>query len=175
GTARRVWVAGEPGVRFESMDAQMAAALVSMARPVTKWAARVTDPSSVLRMLRRAIKIAMTPPRGPVFLALPMDMLDADNTEAVLPTVIPDHRAVARDLVGAAAAALAGAQRPLMLLGDGVAFAGAQLEATAVAERLGADVWLVDSSEPNLAAGHPLLRGQLGHMFGEVSTAAVRE
>lgn len=176
GHAPLVCVAGESGVRFESMDAQMAADLVSMARPVTKWAARVTAPSSVLRMLRRAIKIAMTPPRGPVFLALPMDVLDADTTEAVLPTVIPDTRAVAApDLIGAAAAALAGGQRPLMLLGDGVAAAGAQQEATAVAERLGADVWLVDSSEPNLAVGHPLLRGQLGHMFGEVSTAAVRE
>jgi benzoylformate decarboxylase len=174
GHAPLVCVAGESGVRFESMDAQMAADLVSMARPVTKWAARVTDPASLLRMLRRAIKIAMTPPRGPVFLALPMDVLDADNVELALPTVIPDTRAVAApDLVGAAAALLAGGQRPLILLGDGVAASGAQEQAGAVAERLGADVWLVDSSEPNMPAGHPLLRGQLGHMFGEVSTAVV--
>src|SRR3954451_24477704 len=41
-----VVVAGEAGVRYDSMDAQMAADLVSMARPVTKWSARVTDASS---------------------------------------------------------------------------------------------------------------------------------
>lgn len=175
GHAPLVCIAGESGVRYESMDAQMASDLVAMARPVTKWAARVTDPSSVLRMLRRAIKIAMTVPRGPVFLSLPMDILDADTSEAVVPTVVPATRAVATpDLVGRAAQLLSDARRPLMLLGDGVATAGAQREVTAVAERLGADVWLVDSSEPNMPADHPLVRGQLGHMFGHVSKAAVK-
>lgn len=176
GHAPIVCVAGEAGVQYESMDAQMAADLVSMARPVTKWAARVTHPASVLRMLRRAIKISMTEPRGPVFLALPMDVLDGLTDEPVVPTVVPDTRAVAADdLVARAGALLAGARRPVMLLGDGVAAAGAEHQATEVAELLGADVWLVDSSEPNAPVGHPLVRGQLGHMFGPLSTAAVRD
>lgn len=176
GHAPLVCIAGESGVQYEAMDAQMAADLVAMARPVTKWAARVTSPSSVLRMLRRAVKIAMTEPCGPVFLSLPMDVLDAVTDEPVVPTIVPQTRAVAApDLVARAADLLARARRPIVLLGDGVAAAGAEPEAAAVAERLGADVWLVDSSEPNMAAGHPLLRGQLGHMFGEVSTAAVRD
>src|SRR5215203_816825 len=72
-----VVIAGESGVKYEAFDAQMAADLVSIARPVTKWATRVTDPSSVLRVLRRAIKIAGTAPTGPVFVALPADVLDA--------------------------------------------------------------------------------------------------
>ncbi|HEY3606219.1 MAG TPA: thiamine pyrophosphate-binding protein [Pseudonocardiaceae bacterium] len=176
GHAPIICIAGEAGVCYDSMDAQMASDLVAMARPVTKWAARVTHPSSVLRMLRRAIKIAMTEPRGPVFLALPMDVLDADTAEAVVPTVVPATRTVATpDLIGQAAALLNGARRPLVLLGDGVATAGAQREVTAVAERLGADVWLVDSSEPNMSADHPLVHGNIGHMFGPVSTAAVKD
>lgn len=174
GHAPLICVAGESGVRYEAMDAQMAADLVAMARPVTKYATRVTHPTSLLRVLRRAVKLAMTPPRGPVFVALPMDVLDADTDEPALPTVIPDTRAVAApDLVEAAARLLAGAARPIVLLGDGVAASGGAAEATAVAERLGAQVWLVDSSEPNMPAGHPLVRGQLGHMFGQVSSAAV--
>jgi len=176
GHAPLICVAGESGVRYEAMDAQMAADLVAMARPVTKYAARVTHPGSLLRVLRRAIKMAMTPPRGPVFVALPMDVLDADTDEPVLPTVIPDTRAVAApEVVAEAARLLAGAGRPLLLLGDGVAASGGATQATAVAERLGADVWLVDSSEPNMPAGHPLVHGQLGHMFGEVSAAAVAD
>lgn len=176
GHAPLICVAGEAGVCYESMDAQMAADLVAMAKPVTKWAARVTDPRSTLRMLRRAVKIAMTEPRGPVFLSLPMDVLDADTEEPVVPTVIPSTRTLpAPDLVGRAAQLLADARRPVMLLGDGVATAGAQREVTAVAERLGADVWLVDSSEPNLAADHPLFRGVTGHMFGPVSKAVVKD
>ena len=85
GHAPLVVLAGDAGVQYEAMDAQMAADLVGMARPVTKWAGRVTHPSSLLRMLRRAIKIATTPPTGPVFLALPMDVLDAPNAEEVVP------------------------------------------------------------------------------------------
>jgi benzoylformate decarboxylase len=176
GHAPIVCIAGESGVRYEAMDAQMASDLVAMARPVTKWASRVTEPSSLLRMFRRAVKIAMTPPMGPVFLSLPMDILDAPNDEVAVPTVVPDTRATAAgDVVARAAALLVGARRPLLLLGDGVAQSGAEREVTAVAEKLGAKVWLVDSSEPNMPADHPLVQGQLGHMFGEVSTKAVRD
>lgn len=174
GHAPIVCIAGEAGVRFDSMDAQMASDLVAMARPVTKWAARVTDSRSAVRMLRRAVKIAMTEPRGPVFLSLPMDVLDADTAEEVRPTVVPATTTVATpDLIARAARLLSGAQRPLLLIGDGVATSMAQPEVTAVAERLGATVWLVDSSEPNMPASHPLVRGNLGHMFGQVSSAAV--
>ncbi|HEX3650547.1 MAG TPA: thiamine pyrophosphate-binding protein, partial [Pseudonocardiaceae bacterium] len=174
GHAPLVCVAGESGVRYESMDAQMASDLVAMARPVTKWAARVTDSRSVLRMLRRAVKTAMTEPRGPVFLSLPMDVLDADTAEEVIPAVVPATTSVATpDLIARAAQLLNGASRPLLLIGDGVAASGAEAEVTAVAELLGAGVWLVDSSEPNMPADHPLVHGQLGHMFGQVSTAAV--
>ena len=65
GGAPLVVIAGESGLRYDAMDAQMAADLVAIAEPVTKWATRVVDPSSLLRVLRRAIKIAATPPTGP--------------------------------------------------------------------------------------------------------------
>ncbi|MEU3454707.1 thiamine pyrophosphate-binding protein [Micromonospora sp. NPDC006766] len=171
-----VVIAGEAGVAYDAMDAQMAADLVSMARPVTKWATRVVDPRSLLRVLRRAVKTALTPPRGPVFVALPMDVLDALNDEPVLPTVVPETRTLpAPDLVARAGALLAGAERPLVLVGDGVSVSGAEPELTRVAEKLGADVWFVDSSEAHLPADHPLARGPLGHMFGSASRAAVAD
>lgn len=166
--------AGEAGIRYDAMDAQMAADLVAMARPVTKWATRVVDPSSVLRVIRRAIKIAMTPPRGPVFVCLPADVLDAPNDEDVVPTSVPVTRVVpAPDEVARAVAALAGAERSLIIMGDGVTQSGAQAELARVAELLGAEVWGANSSEVNMSYGHPLYRGALGHMFGEASRAAV--
>ncbi|MGW0395108.1 thiamine pyrophosphate-binding protein [Streptomyces sp. NPDC003042] len=162
-----VVVAGDAGVRYDAMDAQMASDLVAMARPVTKYATRVTDPRSVLRTIRRAVKIALTPPRGPVFVALPMDVLDELNSEPVLPTTVPlTDVAPSAASVGRAAELLASAERPVVLIGDGVALSGAQGELVAVAELLGADVYEVDSSEVNIAASHPLRRGQTGHMFG---------
>src|SRR6266567_6049317 len=54
GHAPLVILNGDAGVRYEAMDAQMAADLVAMAQPVTKWATRVADPASLLRVLRKA-------------------------------------------------------------------------------------------------------------------------
>jgi benzoylformate decarboxylase len=171
-----VTIAGESGVGYEAMDAQMAADLVALARPVTKYATRVTHPDSLLRVVRRAVKIAMTPPRGPVFVALPMDVLDAPNDEPVVPTVVPSTAVVPeRQLVRRAAELLVSAEHPVVLVGDGVAESGAQHQLVALVEAMGADVWSVDSSEPNIPADHPLSRGLTGHMFGPASAAAVAE
>ena len=170
GHAPLVVIAGESGVRYDAMDAQMAADLVAMAEPVTKWATRVLDPASVLRVLRRAVKMAATPPMAPVFVALPMDVLDAPNDEEVRPTPTLVTRVAPEQLeVERAAALLAGAQRPLIVAGDGVAASGAEQELTRVAELLGAEVWGADWSEVNMDHGHPLFQGMLGHMFGDHS------
>ncbi|MBV9450803.1 MAG: thiamine pyrophosphate-binding protein [Streptosporangiaceae bacterium] len=169
-------VAGDAGVRYDAMNAQMSADLVSMAQPVTKWATRVLHPGSVLRVLRRAVKVAMTVPRGPVFVGLPMDVLDADTSEPAVPTVIPSQDVVpsAADL-DRAASALQAARDPIVLIGDGVSDTGAQAELTRVAELLGAPVWGADSAEMNMDTTHPLYRGQLGHMFGASSQARVQD
>jgi thiamine pyrophosphate-dependent acetolactate synthase large subunit-like protein len=172
GHAPLVVISGEAGVRYDAMDAQMAADLVAMAEPVTKWATRVVDPSSLLRVLRRAIKMAATPPMGPVFVCLPMDVLDAPNEEAVVPTSFPVARVAPEpEQIAQMAAMLAAARKPMIIMGDGVAASGAQAELTRVAELLGAEVWGADSSEVNISATHPLFKNLLGHMFGEHSRA----
>lgn len=172
GHAPLVVINGESGVRYDAMDAQMAADLVNMARPVTKWATRVVDPSSLLRVLRRAIKMAATPPMGPVFVCLPMDVLDAVAEEAIVPSSFPQTRVVPEPaLVGQAAAMLAGGKQPLFIIGDGISESGAQAELTRVAELTGAEVWGTNNSEVNMDQAHPQYRDDLGHMFGEHSKA----
>jgi benzoylformate decarboxylase len=121
-----VVVVGEAGVRYDAMDGQMAADLVAMAEPVVKYATRVIDPGSTLRVLRRAVKMAMTPPRGPVMVVLPADVLDELTTEPAVPTSIPDTRvAPPAETLRDAARMLSSARRPLILMGDGVAVSGA--------------------------------------------------
>ena len=96
GHAPLVVIAGEAGVRYDAMDAQMAADLVAMAEPVTKWATRVIDPASLLRVLRRAIKIAATPPmRAGRSSPCRWTCSTSSTEEAVVPTSIPDTRVVA--------------------------------------------------------------------------------
>jgi benzoylformate decarboxylase len=97
GHAPLVVIGGDAGIKYQAMDAQMAGDLVTMAKPVTKWSTMVMHPSSLLRVLRRAIKIAATPPMGPVYVCLPLDILDAPVTEPIRPTSIPSTRVVPDD------------------------------------------------------------------------------
>ncbi|MFN0069963.1 MAG: thiamine pyrophosphate-binding protein [Chloroflexota bacterium] len=162
-----VVIGGDAGIQYQNMDAQMAGDLVAMAAPVTKWSTMVSHPSSLLRVLRRAIKIAATPPMGPVYVCLPMDVLDAEIDEPIVPTFIPSTRVIPEpSLVQQAAALLANAQSPMLYVGDGVAFSDAQDELTRVAELLGAEVWEADAGEVNMSYSHPLFQGMTGHMFG---------
>jgi benzoylformate decarboxylase len=176
GHAPMVVLTGESGIAYDAMNAQMSANLVDMARPVTKFAARVVHPGSLLRLLRRAIKMAATPPTGPVFLAVPQDILDAPNDEPVVPTVVPSTRVAPEPAtIAAAAEILCRAEAPLILMGDGVSRSGAQAELAYLAEVLGAGVWGVNSSEVNLPQSHPLYCGLTGHMFGYASAGHVRD
>jgi benzoylformate decarboxylase len=152
------------------MDAQMAGDLVAFAEPVTKWSTMVLDASSLLRVLRRAIKVAATPPMGPVYVCLPMDVLDAPAVEDVRPTSIPSTRVRPDDsLIREAARMLAGARTPVIIVGDGIAYSGAQEELTRVAAIVGAEVWEADAGEVNMSYTHPLYQGMMGHMFGRNS------
>lgn len=162
-----VVIGGDSGVKYQGLDAQMAGDLVALAEPVTKWSTMVVDSASVLRVLRRAIKIASTPPRGPVYICLPQDILDMPVVEEIRPTSIPSSRVVPDDeTLRAMAQMLAAAQKPMIFVGDGIAFSGAQEELTRVAEILGAEVWEADNGELNMSQAHPLYQGATGHMFG---------
>jgi thiamine pyrophosphate-dependent acetolactate synthase large subunit-like protein len=162
-----VIIGGDAGIKYQAMDAQMAADLVAFAEPATKWSTMVMEPSSLLRVLRRAIKIATTPPMGPVYICLPQDILDLPIVEEVHPTSIPSTRVVPDDqTLREVAQLLAVAQTPMIFIGDGVAYSGAQAELTRVAELLGAEVWEADNGELNISQTHPLYQGATGHMFG---------
>ena len=162
-----VVIGGDGGIKYQAMDAQMAGDLVAFAEPVTKWSTQVMEPSSLLRILRRAIKIATTPPMGPVYVCVPVDILDAPVVEEVRPTSFPSTRVLPdEDTLKAAADMLASAQKPMIFIGDGVAFSGAQDELTRVAELLGAEVWSADAGELNMSYAHSLYQGSTGHMFG---------
>lgn len=170
GHAPLVVIGGDAGIKYQAMDAQMAGDLVAFAEPVTKWSTMVLEPSSLLRVLRRAIKIAATPPMGPVYVCIPQDILDAPVVEEVHPTSIPSTRvAPSEGTVREMAQLLAAAQQPMIFTGDGVAYSGAQHELTRVAELLGAEVWEADAGEVNIRYNHPLYQGMTGHMFGSAS------
>lgn len=170
GHAPLVVIGGDAGIKYLAMDSQMAGDLVAFAEPVTKWSVMITDPSSLLRIVRRAIKIAFTPPMGPVYVCIPMDVLDAPCEEEIFPSCIPSTRVVPQQsFIQEAARLLISAQTPMIFMGDGVAWSDAECELTEVAELLGAEVWGCDSGELNMRYDHTLYQGKTGHMFGSKS------
>src|SRR4029077_12892999 len=91
-------------------------------------------------IMHRALKIASDPPAGPVFVALPIDVMEQETDQAPLP---PGrlHRASEPDPGGieAAAALLLGSRRPVIVVGDDAAGAGAG--PNGLAGKLGAPGW----------------------------------
>ena len=162
GKSPLVVYAGQSASRAVFQEPHLTGPLVDMARPICKWAAQVEHAHDVPQALRRAFKIADEPPQGPVFLALPIDTLDAEADVEIVPT--PYTRWRARPDDGAPAEAtelLLRAQRPMLMVGDGVAGSEAQAEVVAVAELLGAPIFECYGSEFNAPASHPLNRGSV--------------
>ena len=164
-----VVIGGDAGVKYQAMDSQMAGDLVAMAEPVTKWSTMVVDPASMLRVLRRAIKIAATPPMGPVYVCLPQDMLDAPAVEPVRPTSIPVDARRARRCCRCVRRRECSPERarPMIFIGDGVAYlrrAGGARARRRAAWRRG--VGGRRGEAEHAATTHPLYQGMTGHMFG---------
>ncbi|HEV3260231.1 MAG TPA: thiamine pyrophosphate-binding protein [Gemmataceae bacterium] len=136
--------AGQQDRRLIFEEPVLAGDLVSVARPWTKWAAEVRRVEDVPTAVRRAIQTALTPPTGPVFLALPVDVqMEACDRLDLSPPCVPDRRVrPAVDALRRAAALLGQARQPAILAGSRVTEAGAVAELVAVAERLGAPVLL---------------------------------
>jgi thiamine pyrophosphate-dependent acetolactate synthase large subunit-like protein len=170
GHAPLVVIGSDAGTQYMNMDAQMANDLVGMMEPVTKYSTMVLSSKSLLRTLRRAVKIAATPPMGPVYVCLPMDILDEINEEEVFPTHIPSTVTVpVPSLIDEMADALIGSKKPMIFAGDGVAYSGATAELAKIAELLGAEVYGVEFGDLIMDNTHPLYQGTTGHMFGGYS------
>jgi benzoylformate decarboxylase len=154
--------AGQSPSRVLVQEPHLSGPLVEMARPIAKWSAQVEHAHDIPRALRRAFKIAAEPPQGPVFLALPMDVLDAEAEVEICPTTYTNWHA-RPDPAGLAEVAnmLVRARRPMLMVGDSVALAGAQVEVTHVAALIGAPIFECYASEFNIPTSHPLNLGSV--------------
>ena len=133
--------AGQQDTRLLLDEPILAGDMVRLTEQFTKWSYEVRRADEAPVAMRRALKLALTPPTGPVFLSLPMDLMTQVVEDSGAPA--PDVRAaMAPDIAGIdrAAALLAGAQNPLIIAGDGVARGRAVPALVALAERLGARV-----------------------------------
>ncbi|HLE44058.1 MAG TPA: thiamine pyrophosphate-binding protein, partial [Methylomirabilota bacterium] len=175
-----VAIAGGPALGHHGKDAFQDFDLVAMFKPVTKLSLQVSAPERIPEILHQALRAAMTGRKGPVFVDIPRDVLNDRTVEAEIgeparyrpthPHPQPPHPDAIRETVRL----LRLAERPLLLLGGGVTWAGA----SELAQRLSAEQALPvitaygrNDAVPN---DHPLYVGPLGRAGSPEAAAACR-
>jgi len=155
--------AGQQAQGFGITEPNLYAELPSLARPFVKYAAEVAGVGDLPRLLHRAVKTALAPPSGPVFLSLPVDVMNAEADVAMgAPTRVAPFIGADLDEITRAARLLAAAERPVIIAGDAAAQSNAAAELIAFADALGAPVYL--EGEPTtlpFPPAHPLFRGPI--------------
>lgn len=166
--------AGKQDTRLLMQEPHLAGDLVGMASHLTKWSTEISYAEDIPVAIRRALKVAMQPPTGPVFVSLPVDVMDNSLDFEYVPgapsftRLRPDQKAIA-----IAVKYLANARRPAIIVESGVTRNNALSEVVELAELIGARVyqaWVADVNFPN---NHPQYMGDLA--VGSLSTREMFE
>lgn len=155
--------AGQQDTRSMIDEPLLYADMLELARQHTKWCWEVHHAAEIPAAMARAFKIAQTPPTGPVFLSLPVNVME-ERAEIELTPVTQIGSRVRGDIskIKEAAAVLANAKNPAIIAGDGCARSGALAEVVKLAEMIAARV----HAEPLnsllvFPTGHALYAGPL--------------
>ena len=170
GQAKRADLIGSSGVR--SMG-QQEVDIVSVVRPITKYAKTILDPHSIRYELEKAVYLATHGRRGPVWLDIPLDVQASLIDESSLPGFdAPAHRpAGLEQQVAQAIDLLNAAERPVLFLGNGARSAHRQSLVEKLIATLQIPVlvtWKIVDAVPNenaFYAGRPGAIGQRGANF----------
>jgi benzoylformate decarboxylase len=147
----------------------------SMVQPLVKWAYEPPRAEEVPLALARGIHMASLPPKGPVFVSIPMDDWEVEVEEAAGEALKrgTEGRAVAApDSVSRLAAQLDEASNPVLVVGADVDAVGGWDDAVALAERQRLPVWAPPapgSGRIGFPESHPNFRGVLPPAIGPVA------
>jgi benzoylformate decarboxylase len=133
-----ILTAGQQEQGHGLMEPLLYGPLVRMAEPLVKWAVEVTRLEDLPRIVRRAAKVATTPPTGPVFISLPGDILNSEaGIELGRSTRVDTRVKPSDEALDALAARILKAERPVIIAGDEIVKSDALQEAAALAAALG--------------------------------------
>lgn len=161
-----VVIAGQVGTGFLGTDAFQEVDLVGITQPITKWSYQIRRAEDVPWAVARAFYIAMSGRPGPVVLDFAknaqVDKMEytptkLDYIRSYLPVPEMDMEAVqqAAELINAA-------ERPLVLVGQGVELGNAQQELRTFIEKADMPAGCTLLGLSALPSDHPLNKGMLG-------------
>jgi benzoylformate decarboxylase len=137
-----ILTAGQQEQGHGLLEPLLYAPLVPIAQPLVKWAVEVTRAADLPLIVRRAAKVALTPPTGPVFISLPGDVLEQELELApAAPTRVDARNRPSDEALARVAARLLAANDPVIIAGHELSVHDAFAEAAELAELLGAGVY----------------------------------
>jgi acetolactate synthase-1/2/3 large subunit len=134
---------------------------VGMTRPVVKWAAEPPNTAQIPFYLGRAYAEANAGRKGPVHLTIPVDLfLGKTDTPTSVPAPPPatGGSANARE-IGKALAVVKGAQRPVVIAGSGVWWAGAEAELETFIEKTSLPLYTITMAKGAVSDANSLCMG----------------
>ncbi|WP_371431969.1 thiamine pyrophosphate-binding protein [Novosphingobium sp.] len=190
GQVKRETLASNAPVRLRQLGDQEVD-IVSMVKPITKFAAMVTDPLDIRYLLEKALWLAETGRPGPVWLDIPIDVQAAPIDPDELHGFNPRREGYGRDfalpaeygwLTGAeleeaarrTVAAIREAKRPVLLPGTGIRISGQYERFLAVADKLGIGVAPAWNAQDLVPEDHPLYVGRPGTVGDRPGNFAVQ-
>jgi acetolactate synthase-1/2/3 large subunit len=153
---------------------------VPFVRPLTKMAATAYSTADIPRLIDDAVRTALTPRSGPVFVDFPLDQVFMEAREAPgspgAGRAFEPWRGDAADpaMIERAAVLLAGAERPVIMAGTGLYWGHGEVAARALAEALRVPVFLNGLGRGCLPADHELAFSRArSKALGEADVALV--
>jgi acetolactate synthase-1/2/3 large subunit len=149
--------------------------VVSMFKPVVRWATTITNADTIPEVVCKAFKIAQTEKKGAVHIELPEDVVKQRSLALPLQPR-PSHRAApnAAD-IARAAALIKGSEFPIVLAGNGVLRGEATDELLKFVEQVGLPVVNTFMGKGVLPASHPQCLFTIGLQIRDFITPAIED
>ncbi len=165
--------AGQQDTRMRLREPLLSYDLVEMAKPVVKWSAEPRTADEMGPILAKAFKIAMTPPRGPVFISLPVDVM-SNNTHipAILNQGTLTPGPANAEQITELADRLSRSSSPAIIAGDDIVVFGGFDSLVTLAEKSGASVFQEGIRvHSNFPSNHPNYLGRMPFHASAIKTS----
>ena len=164
GQVKRSDMKGNSGVR---QIGQQELDIVSIVKSITKYAVTVTEPDTIRYHLEKAVYLAKEGRKGPVWIDIPLDVqatqIDNDNLSGFNANEIKSNvNKSLSEIVKQTILILNNAERPVLLAGNGVHYAGAKNDLSQLVDVLGIPVLTTWAGNDLFADDNPLFIGKPG-------------
>ena len=139
--------------------------IVDIVKPITKYAAKVTDPKTIGYHLEKAVSLAKSDRPGPVWIDLPIDVQGVIIDEKELESAEPQQpivKIISPNNITTIIKLLTQAKRPVLLGGNGIRLAGAEKIFLELINQLGIPTLTSRRGADLLTEDHPLYFGRPG-------------